>query len=223
MVADMYSLIHSIMYPLVGTSWVALFWCICAFVGIVGFGIFVLGMITQNAGVITIGCVLMAMWCAGTIAINYLEGEHDKARTYSIVPAYVYNSSTHQEIVSLGSDTEYTMSGSGKYRTAFTIGSGSMTINGNTFPVYVYYKKLGDRSYMRDQIPSTGVFINEDNETQPNIEIVTQHTTSEKHIYDDNGEVRGGVESSSVIKTIIHVPEGTIVKELNLVAGQGGM
>ncbi len=166
------------------------------------------------------GVVLLVFGVLSILGCQYGIDYINNNRPFEITPAYEYNQSTFQQIASL-KDNSVTngINGHG----AFFLGCGGMTISGgNTIPVYVFYKKMPDEEYIQGSIPSENVYIKEDGGDDPKIEWIYHHSVTEKKVFGDNGETIGGSDSNSLIKTVIHIPVGTVKVDYNLDAGYGG-
>jgi hypothetical protein len=159
-----------------------------------------------------IGLILMASGGATALYTNYEIGCLRNERVYTSVPSYIYTTSDYQPIMSLQDGQSYSMSGGG----SFFLGIGSVSINGQTTPQYVFYKKLTD-GYQLGTIPAGDIIIKEDADMNTSkIEWLYTHSVSEKKIYSDNGEIVGGTESVSLTSKYIHVPKGTVKINYNL-------
>jgi len=149
-----------------------------------------------------------------THGINTLQVE----RPFIITPGSSWNTSEYQPIVSLSDGQAFGMSGHG----SFFLGIGSVSVNGQTTPQYVFYKNTSD-GYQIGTMPAADVFVREDaDQSGARIEWLYQHTLSDKKVFTDNGETYGGAESVALIKKYIHVPPGTVRVQFNLDSNLGG-
>lgn len=161
-----------------------------------------------------LGLLLIATSVIGNAGVQCCIDGINENRPFNTTPASEYHHSTFQPIASL-KDNSITNAISGKG--TFILGCGGMVMSGgNTIPVYVFYKRMSDNEFVQDSIPSEGVFIREDADTEPSIEWIYLHTTNEKITYLDNGETHGGLETDVLEKTVIHVPVGTIISDYSL-------
>jgi hypothetical protein len=181
---------------------------------ILGFPLCLMGVaisnITMRYGLLSI-IISVLLICGSVYAYNELQD----SRSFTIEPGYSFNTSTNQTIASLGDGS--LENGITSHGGSFFIGTGHISISGGeSVPVYVFYKKLASDEYTQDYIPSKGVIIKTDEEKKPNIEWIYQHVISDKKTYKDNGETVGGTENVTLIKTFIHVPNGTVKINYNL-------
>jgi hypothetical protein len=168
------------------------------------------------------GIIAIILWAAliiGSMQLSFsvLPAYKDQLtamRPTNLTPAFEFNTSKFEEITSLDDNQAWSLSGSGHY-SSFIIGVGSMSISGGTKWEYTFYKKVPD-GLVLDSIPSDGVVIREDGDVDPRIEWITHHAISEKTTYQDDYTYLGGDDSASLFETIMHVPNGTIKKNMNL-------
>jgi len=138
----------------------------------------------------------------------------DSMRPYTIIPEHSWNATTIQNITSLGDGQSYSMSGEGH----FFLGSGSISINGHTSPQYVFYKVM-PQGYQIGTLDATDVFVREDENNYPYIEWDYHHNIAPLKTMNDTHAVDyyiNGAETVTLATTIIHIPNGTVIKDYKL-------
>lgn len=156
------------------------------------------------------GIVLMLLICIGTL---FGIGVVESMITMEVTPSYNYNVSTYQPIASL-KDNSF-VSGGGN----FFLGIGSVKINEN--PKYVYYEILPEGYYKLGSVSTDITLIKEDGGDNPTLEKKVEYTRMEtkKRVpapgWAEN-YTEGGFEYMNSVVYILHVPNGTVVKEYKL-------
>lgn len=189
---------------------------------ILGFGILLAMMMIVLGGLFgveinaIIGFIVMGMGIFLFIGImtfghGYIVYIND-LRPTDITSSYSFNQSEFQSIASLESQNEQPSQLSGE----FVLGSGEITGNSITTEYYTYYKSMGNDEFIFDKLPKDGVIIKEDGNPNPRIEWIFEHDISTRTVYKDTNESVGGIESKTLLKTYIHVPKGTIIKDYKL-------
>lgn len=179
---------------------------------------------------IILGLLIIIIWAAFIIGGGYMglsvipawEQQMQDLRPHYFTSATEFNTSEYQSIASLNDGQSFSMSGHGSAGFAFFLGFGSMSINGQTTPEYIFYKVTGNESYMLDTLPAAGVTIREDGGNNPRIEKVYHHSVTAKIVYTDDNETSGGDESMCQTGMFIHVPKGTIIRNYRLDSNLGG-
>ncbi len=160
--------------------------------------------------VIKICLVLFLILCV-TIPIHFYAEDQ---RPYTITPQNTWNDIQIQNITSLSEDQRWSMNGGG----SFFLGCGRAHINGGSVNQYVFYK-VTPNGYQLGTLDADNVFIKEDENKYPYIELDYLHTTNPLKQWDDDGKIdytMNGAETSKLIATYIHVPIGTIIRDYSL-------
>lgn len=157
------------------------------------------------------GCIiLMLVLCISIPTYFYAEGQ----RPYTTAPEHNWNTTQIQNITSLSDDQRWSMNGGG----SFFLGCGRVSINGDSVPEYVFYK-ITPNGYQLGTLDATNVFIKEDENKYPYVEWDYLHTTAPLKQWTDDNSVdykMNGEETSKLVATYIHVPNGTIIKDYSL-------
>jgi hypothetical protein len=193
-------------------------WCVligvCAvFSAIIISRITTIGILIGFIGIILIvGGMYTSDWATSQRPINITSGSE-------------WNSTTIQNITSLSNNQNWIINGHGSFESAFTlIRQGTTNINGGTGEEYVFYKVM-PQGYQIGTLDATNVFVREDENTYPYIEWDYQHIISAVTRFSDDETLVGirdprysgnGVETDTLTETIIHVPNGTIIKDYSL-------
>jgi hypothetical protein len=173
---------------------------------IAGFFLIFIAFGIREPGLILLGIMLIIMGGIFTAQLSNTD--------YTTIPGKTWNTTEIQNITSLSADTAWEINGHGK----FVLGSGRSVINGQSSHEYTFYKVTPD-GYQMGTINAEGVFIRQDEETFPYIERVHQHVKTDTVVYNNTGQVDSiynGWETDSVIMTVFHVPNGTIMKDYSV-------
>lgn len=168
---------------------------------IITIGLAKLGLDEANGVAFVIGSIGIIICCAA------LWGGMQVIKPVEIVPGETFDTSTHQPIVSLNAKDRTIGSGE------FMLGSGSLKINGE--PRYFFYKKANGTLLTLDSIPAMGTYISEEENPDPNIEVISHHKKGDKKYFALwPGVIENWSESQpegiTGRDTIIHVPKGTV-------------
>lgn len=154
--------------------------------------------------------VAICILCISIPLYFYAESQ----RPVTITPAKEWTTTDIQNITSLSGDQRWSVNGGG----SFFLGSGAIQINGKSTHEYIFYKTTPN-GYQLGTLDATNVFIKEDENVYPYIEWVYSHSTLPLKRWEDEEKVdwnMDGEETTRLVATYIHVPNGTVIKEYTL-------
>jgi hypothetical protein len=166
--------------------------------------LFSFGIVKKIA--IVAACIL----CVSVPLYFYAESQ----RPVTITPAKEWTTTDIQNISSLSGNQRWSVDGGG----SFLLGSGTIYINGGSVHEYAFYKTTPN-GYQLGTLDATNVFIKEDENKYPYIEWVYSHSKKPLKQWGDEVKVdwkMDGKETTSLVATYIHVPNGTVIKEYTL-------
>jgi len=161
--------------------------------------------------VVIVGGIILLLICCVSIPTHFYA---EAQRPYTMTPQHNWDTTQIQNITSLSDDQRWSMNGGG----SFFLGCGQVYVNGESINEYVFYK-ITPNGYQLGTLDAVNVFIKEDENKYPYVEWVYSHTTNPLKQWNDNGEIdynMNGKETSKLIATYIHVPNGTIIKDYSL-------
>ncbi len=154
--------------------------------------------------------VAICILCISIPLYFYAESQ----RPVTITPAKEWTTTNIQNITSLSGNQRWSVDGGG----SFLLGSGTIYINGGSVHEYAFYKTTPN-GYQLGTLDATNVFIKEDENKYPYIEWVYSHSKKPLKQWEDEVKVdwnMDGEETTRLVATYIHVPNGTVIKEYTL-------
>jgi hypothetical protein len=186
--------------------------CQCGlFIGVILTMISFVGIHIFDGEVVVILLILaMATFGGGWLIYDYADAQ----RPFEVINGTSWNTSTIQNITDLSDGQSWSLHGSSR----FTLGTGTVIVNGESRPTYYFYKIM-PQGYQIGSLDATNVFICEDENLRPYIEWVYSHSTNQLKRWTDNGDIDytlNGKQTDTLVATYIHVPNGTVYKQFSV-------